>query len=300
MQGSESVAGYRTRAVDGIESAHSAVSWGAIIAGAVIGAALMGMLTAAGSGFGFLAVSPWKNDGASGTTLAVGTILWLLLTHIIAYGIAGYVTGRLRTKWTSIHGDEIYFRDTAHGFIVWALSTLVGFMLLAVTAASALSGVASAGASLIEGGGQAATAAAQASGQGGESSFSMDYFTDALLRPSEPGRGFNTQQDVGPEVTRILMRSAADGQMSDSDKDYLVRLIANRTDMSEAEAQQRLDEITGAAQQAMEDAEQKARHAADEARKAAAKLALWGFAALLLGAFVSSFSATIGGRSRDL
>ena len=119
-----------------MESSRSAVSWGAVLAGAVISAALTATLIIGGTGLGFLAVSPWSNDGASGSALAIGTIVWLFVTQLIAYGIAGYVTGRLRTNWTEVPNDEVYFRDTAHGFLVWALSAVVGvFMLIAMNGA---------------------------------------------------------------------------------------------------------------------------------------------------------------------
>src|SRR5690606_10060419 len=124
----------------------------AVIAGAVIAAALSAMLITGGTGLGFLAVSPWQNDGASGTAIGVGTIVWLFVTQVIAYAVAGYVAGRLRTKWSDARGDEIYFRDTAHGFLVWALSFVVALALLGSTAASVISGTAQAGASMAQAG----------------------------------------------------------------------------------------------------------------------------------------------------
>lgn len=48
------------------------------------------------------------------------------------------------------------------------------------------------------------------------------------------------------------------------------------------------------------DMETAARDAADKARKASAYAALWLFVSLLIGAFVASFAATVGGRQRDL
>jgi len=283
-----------------MESTHSAVSWGAVIAGAVIAAALSAMLITGGIGLGFLAVSPWKNDGASGTTLAVGTIIWLFISQIISYAVAGYVAGRLRTKWADARGDEIYFRDTAHGFLVWALSFVVALALLGSTAASVISGTARAGASMAETGTTAlAASGANGGGDSDESGWSLDYFADALLRPNEVDMS-SPQGDVKREVSVILGRSVAQGEISEEDKTYLTRVVAQRAGVSEAEAQERLDRITAQAKQAADELETKAREAADAARKAAAAFALWAFASLLVGAFVASFAATIGGRARDL
>lgn len=278
-------------------SSQSAVSWGAVIAGAVIAAALSATLITGGAGLGLLAVSPWQNDGASGPVITTGTIVWLLASHIIAYAIAGYVTGRLRTKWTDAMRDEVYFRDTAHGFLVWALSFVVSLVLLGSTAASVISGTAKAGASLA-GAGAGAMAASVSEDANEDGVVSIDYFTDALLRPAEPG--FTGQSDARREVAVILGRSLAQGEVTDEDQAYLVSIISQRAGIAPEQAQERLDQITAQAQQAAEEVEMKARDVADEARKVAAAFSLWAFASLLIGAFVASFAATIGGRARDL
>ena len=56
----------------------------------------------------------------------------------------GYVAGRLRTRWVGVHTHEIFFRDTAHGFLAWALATVIGAGFLAA-AASNIAGSASPG-----------------------------------------------------------------------------------------------------------------------------------------------------------
>lgn len=292
----EPVPTYGSAARPLVESSHSAVSWGAVVAGAVIAAALSFTLITGGTGLGFLAVSPWKNDGASGDTLAIGTIAWLFVTQIIAFGVAGYVTGRLRTKWTDVRGDEIFFRDTAHGFIVWALSSVVGVVVITMTAAGIVSGAAKTGATLAGAGAGAAGATASAVVQN-DDQFSLDYFTDSLLRPTDPSGPY--MGGDSKELSTIMARSLANGEVSENDRRYMIGVIAQRTGMSEAEAERRLDEVTQQAVQAKEELEVKAREAADEARKAAAIFALWAFASLFVGAFVASLAATIGGRARD-
>jgi len=44
---------------------------------------------------------------------------------------------------------------------------------------------------------------------------------------------------------------------------------------------------------------EQAKASADKARRASAKVALWGFISLLIGAFVASYLGTLGGRHRD-
>jgi len=87
-----------------------------VIAGAFVAAALSLILLALGTGLGLSSVSPWSNVGASASTVSKAAIVWLIVMQVIASAMGGYLAGRLRTKWANIHNDEVYFRDTAHGF----------------------------------------------------------------------------------------------------------------------------------------------------------------------------------------
>lgn len=123
-----------------VESSASAVEWGAIIGGALGAIGISIILFALGSGLGLSSVSPWSFSNPSPTTFAVGAGIWLIVTQWLASAFGGYMTGRLRTKWVGIRTDEVFFRDTAHGFLAWALATLVMAVLfsLAATVATAV------------------------------------------------------------------------------------------------------------------------------------------------------------------
>ena len=293
------------RPYDGVppvrESAVSAVSWAAVFAGAVIAAALSLALFAGGSGLGFLSISPWSGEGVSAPAAGIGLIAWMLFTQIVAYGVGGYVAGRLRTKWADVHGDEVYFRDTAHGFLVWALSAVVSAALLGSAIATLASGAAKAGASIAAGAGAAVTAsaAAGAGAAAGGMDGAGDYFTDVLLRNERPDAA-GDHAAARAEVGRIVAMSLARGEMTPADRDYVARVIAVQAGIDAAAAQQRVNQTLQQARQAADDAKRKAREAADAARKAAAAFALWGFASMLIGAFVASLCATWGGRRRDM
>jgi hypothetical protein len=281
------------------ESAVSAVSWAAVFAGAVIAAALSLALFAGGTGLGFLSVSPWGDEGMSAPAVGIGVIAWMLFTQIVAYGIAGYVAGRLRTKWVDVHSDEIYFRDTAHGFLVWALSAVVSAVLLGASIATLASGIAKTGASAAAGAGAAATAtAAAAAGSGGGASQASDYFTDVLLRSDRPDAA-GDRGSARAEVGRIVAMSLARGDMAAADRDYVAKVVAAQTGIEPPVAQRRVEQAIEDAKKAADEARQKAKEAADAARKAAAAFALWGFASMLIGAFVASLAASWGGRRRD-
>src|SRR4051794_39522155 len=127
-----------------VEPSVSGVSWPAVAAGAVVSCALTLVLLAFGIGLGLSVVSPWSGSGVSATTFKIGTGLYLVVIAMLASSIGGYIAGRLRTRWTGVHSDEVYFRDTAHGFIAWAFATVLGAVLLASPAANLVGGTAGA------------------------------------------------------------------------------------------------------------------------------------------------------------
>ena len=123
------------RAASTVVDAQSAVSWGAIAAGAVGAAALALLLIAFGAGLGLSAVSPWSDSGVSASTFKTGTGIYLVCVAVMSSAVGGYLAARLRTKWVGVHSHEVFFRDTAHGFIAWAFATL-----LSATALSSVTG----------------------------------------------------------------------------------------------------------------------------------------------------------------
>ncbi len=92
----------------------SGVSWGAILAGAVAAAALSLILLMLGAGLGLSNVSPWSYNT---TVMGASAIAWLTFTQLAASGVGGYLAGRLRIKWSNMHVNEVYFRNTAHGLL---------------------------------------------------------------------------------------------------------------------------------------------------------------------------------------
>ena len=294
----------------------SAVSWGAIVAGAAGAAALALILLMLGTGLGLSSVSPWAYSGVSATTFGVSTILWLTFTQLVASGMGGYLAGRLRTKWVDVHTDEVYFRDTAHGFLSWAVAALATAALLTSVIGSIVNSGIQAGAAMA---GNVATATVVGSEMANSNSDNgpMGYFVDSLFRkdlsstisaPDVTGTDPMTAwppkpipPGSAPEVTRIFMNSIRTGSsLPDEDIRYVGQVVALRTGLTQQDAEKRVSDTYVRVQTKLRDAETAAKEAADKGRKASAYVALWLFISLLIGAFVASFAATIGGRQRDL
>ncbi|MBY2941316.1 MULTISPECIES: hypothetical protein [Rhizobium] len=273
-----------------VESSKSAMTWGPIFGGAAAAIGVTLILLLLGSGVGLTMVSPWSGQSSSLGTVGVTAAIWLVVVQWLSSGLGGYITGRLRTKWAAVHTDEVFFRDTAHGFISWALATIfvAGFL------ASSLTSLAGASAQAV---GSAATAAGTAASSAASTAdLPTAYFTDALLRPEQARAGATSDDTAATaEVSRILLNGAAAGQIPDDDKAYLATIVSARTGLSEADARTRVDTVL----KRIDDAKVAAQKAADEARKAASTTALLGALSLLIGAFIAAAAAAFGGSQRD-
>ncbi len=254
----------------------SAVSWGAIAAGATANAVLTLLLLSFGVGVGLTVISPW-GGGPSPTTFKIGIGIYLIVVAMIASAVGGHIAGRLRTRWMGLHTDEIFFRDTAHGFLAWAFAAIVGFAIL------------SAPATLITGGG--ASGAAQPAQRSAMTATSPgDRYVDHLVRRDTAAPQPASADDATRgELSRYLTGATVPGVVSaQEDRADAVRLIAARSGVSETDADARLDATL-----------MRMKSDLDAARKATSSMALWLTGSLLLGAFASSLAATEGGRVRD-
>lgn len=258
------------------EAQASAVSWPAIAAGGVASAALTLVLLAFGTGMGFAVVSPWPSSGVSATTFGIGAGLYLIVVAMMASSIGGYIAGRLRTNWVGVHGDEVYFRDTAHGLLAWALATVLGAAVLASTAASII--------------GTASSGVAQVAGMAAQNAGPADDVLDRLLRvdPAAPRPPQGTPVSRAELLRLLTPQVTGKTEMAATDRQYVTQVIAARTGLSQADADKRLTEVV-----------LQARTAADTARRAALVLALWLTASLLMGALSAGLAATEGGRLRQ-
>ena len=171
-----------------LEASTSGVAWPAIIGGAFVAAALSLILMALGAGLGLASVSPWSNSGASVTTFTVMTAIWLIVIQWLASGLGGYVTGRLRTKWVGLDTHEVFFHDTANGFLTWATASVIGAVFLASAASSVIGGTAAMFAGVATGAGTGASqgAAQSATRPVGVIADPTAYFVDRLYRSDHP------------------------------------------------------------------------------------------------------------------
>jgi hypothetical protein len=259
----------------------AAISWPAVLAGAAVAGAFSLMLLALGSGIGFATFSPWSPRSVDTLRGATFAGIFLAATAVISAAMGGYITGRLRHLWPSVHTDEVVFRDHAHGLITWAVATLATAAFLG-----------SAGTNLLGG---AATEATRGATEMQARAGAHPDFTDRLFqydRVKAPPAGASTAFGRPFEADRAtadrLIATAATRPLTTEEHADLTGIIASRTGMAPADADGRATKI-----------ETEARVAADTARRVAMRLAFWTVAAMLLGALAASLAAWEGGALRD-
>jgi hypothetical protein len=263
-----------------------AVSWAAIILGALVATTISLVLLMVGSSLGLASMSPWPASGASAAALTAGAAVWLIVVQWSAAALGGYLTGRLRSRWTRTHTHEVFFRDTAHGLAMWALATLVGVVVLAGAASSALGSAV-----------HAASGVAAGAAQGAVGASISPYDVDSLFRPASSSMDARavSNADSRAEATHILAQALTTGGISPGDRSYLAGLIAAQTGISPQESQKRLEDVVAS----VKAVELKTRQTADAARRAAASASIYAALSMSIGAFIACAAAALGGRRRD-
>ncbi len=269
----------RTTHSDGaftVDDSYSAISALAILGGAAVITAFSALLILLATGLGFAFVSPWSNEPLTVTKFTIATGVWLVLIQWIPSAFGGYLTGRLRCRWTGHDADETFFRDTAQGIIAWAVAALLGIGL--VLCASFAGATASGAAAMMLGD--------KTDGLNSSSINPMSYYVDNLFRGNRSGTPID--MDTRNEVAQILVKGIIKGPMRDEDRSYLAQLLSTRTGMDPSAAGPLVDDTIA-----------QIKNAANEARKATASTLILTFLSMLIGAFSAGAMAALGGRHRD-
>ncbi len=275
----------------------SYIDWAAILAGGVLAVAISFLLISFGASLGLSLTSPYRGEGVSAGWLAIAAGLWFAWVMVTGFGAGGYLAGRMRRRIGDATAEEVEVRDGAHGLMVWATGAVVSMII----AAAGAGGLISAGASAVETVADVATEAA-----------SSDYFANVMLRSSadEPqadatapartgARATTGIADIDPavqgQIASIIGRSATTGQMVERDRSYLAQVVAANTDLDQAAARARVDEINAE----IDNARAEALAAVEKARVAGVIFGFIAAATLLAGAVAEFFAAAAGGRHRD-
>ncbi|HYF08616.1 MAG TPA: hypothetical protein VD970_13415 [Acetobacteraceae bacterium] len=263
------------------------ISWGAILAGALLAVTIGAMLNILGLALGATAVDAAARDTPSAATFGIGAGIWLLAANLIGLAAGGYAAARL-----SGTGDGT--DATLHGLGVWATAFLVSAVLLGNVVAGTASTVFGAASSVAGSAARGAGAAVSAAAEQVDPQAFAERARQALTAPADPAR-MTTEQRTA-EITRLIGQRVTGGSLNDADRRRLNAIVAAEAGISEQEAAQRVQALEAEAQRMAREAEERARRAADAAASGTATAAFWVFGALLLGAIAAVIGARAGTR----
>lgn len=118
----------------------SYISWGSILAGAVVTCAISAVLLHFGAAIGLTATREFAPDEAVRTGVVVTIGIWIMWVQVLSSLAGGYLAGRMRTAVTGTNNHEREVRDGIHGLVVWAVATVavaVGAAILSALTALA-------------------------------------------------------------------------------------------------------------------------------------------------------------------
>lgn len=286
------------------------LSWGAVIAGAVMIVVMQILLGLLGLSVAARSINP-ATEQSPMAGIGTGAGIWFLVTTVISLFAGGWIAGRLGASRRSL--------DSAlHGLVAWGTATMLTFLLLTSAIGSVVGGafgVLGKGAELL---GRGAVAAAPAAGQIVQNQLQQAGGPDAIRREAErllsdsgkpelqpgnllgpSGGAKQGQDDIASLLTRLLSRG--DEAARAADRDALVNVVATRGRMSREEASalvSRWEQTYASARSKIEEtkqsAERTARDVGQATTQAVSMAAIWSFFALLLGGAAAALGGLFG------
>jgi hypothetical protein len=264
------------------------VSWGAVLAGAVVALVSQLILNMIGIGIGAATIDPGQGADAnpSMSGFSIGAGIWWTLSGVLAALAGGYIAGRLS-------GQPKESTASWHGLTAWALTTLVVFYLLT----SALGGIvggafrtvtgAAGGLASAAGGAVQTVAPAMASG-------AADPFAsiEQALRSATGGNDPAALRDAATAAVRAAV--TGDQAKAEEARERASQAVARAQNIPIDQARTQVQQYEQQYRQAVDQAKQTATRAADVAAKTVSRGALFGSLALLLGALAGWFGGRMG------
>ena len=108
----------------------SRISWGAILAGAIVASTLTALLTLLGVGIGLISTDAFT----TADNFAIASAIWYVIAGTIALFIGGWIAARLANSRDRTDG-------LLHGLTTWGVSTLIAAYIASTVLGSLLGGV---------------------------------------------------------------------------------------------------------------------------------------------------------------
>lgn len=121
--------------LDTAKNRFSRISWGGVIAGALVAISISFLLNILGIGIGLTSIDP-LTDSQPFDGLGIGTIVWWILSNLSSLFVGGLVAARAAGLPSATDGG-------IHGFLAWGLYLMVSVLLITSITGSIFSGMGS-------------------------------------------------------------------------------------------------------------------------------------------------------------
>jgi len=269
----------------------SRISWGAVLAGAVVAVATTVLLSLLGAAMGAGSIRPLDTTSTDLANFGIGAAIWEIINLALSMAFGGYVAARLS-------GTHSHLDAELHGVTVWGVAVLLGSVLLA-QAVSGLIGVVGQGAGSVVS--HAVAGAGTISGalpQEVNPQAMIDRLQQSLGNSGDPTT--MSHEQINAEIATLVRNSLLNGTLSESDRNRLIALVAARSGITRDEAARRVTATENDAKASLAQVEQKARAAADEVTRTTATAARALFTALVLGLLAALVGAWVGTRHKRI
>ena len=284
------------------------ISWGAILAGAVIAFVIQLGLNMLGLSIGVNTINPATEINPVEPGLGSAAVIWFAASGLIAFLIGGFVAGRMA-------GMADHLDGVVHGVLSWAIVGLVSLFLLTTSIGSVVSTATSA---ITQGIGLAGQAVSEISPEVADALNLQDISLQTILEEAHaalpqteassvqaqnPETAGNTagnvaapqptagQRAVDAAVTSLLMKGE---NITDEDRQAVVQVLVDRTQMTEQEARDAVTRWEATFAEVRTNAEEVAREAGQAVADSLAAIAGAIFAAMIVGAFAAGAGGYLG------
>jgi Protein of unknown function (DUF2795) len=270
----------------------SRISWGAVLAGAVVAVATTLLLSLLGAAIGAGSIHPLDTSSSDVARHGTGAAIWQIINLAISMAFGGYVAARLSGTHSHLDGE-------LHGVTMWGVAVLLGSVLLA-HAVSGLVGM------VAQGDGSVVSRVVGDAGVSGAVSGLLPPETNpqAVIDRLQLSLGSSgdpttmSREQIVAEIAGIVRSSLFNGSVTDADRTRLTALVAAQSGVTRDEAARRVARMENDVKASLAQVEQRARVVADEVAHDAATAARALFTALVVGLLAALAGAWIGTRHK--
>ncbi len=304
---------------------HKEISWRAVLAGTIIVLSILLILNLLGFAIGLGTIEPTEETNPMEGVGTISLIFWIV-SNLIALFAGGYVAARVGISFRTESG-------IIQGILTWALYTIISAWLLTSMVGSIISGVGNLVGNVVSGVGQTIgdTLGPVVEKQLEEVDISLDEAKNEFYRLLEDtgkeelqpqriqSQAQRAEEQARQEAQNIARRPASsdaeierifrsainpfENSFEALDKQALVNILVERTDMTQQEAEQTVDgyiaqyeNLRAEFEKTKEEVKAKVNEHAEKAAETAAKVSLYLAIALIIGGLVAGIGGFLGAK----